>query len=38
MQESRMADRLISGSLVTEVQAGGIYRNLGTGNVRKREV
>jgi len=37
MQESRRADRLISFSLVTDVQAGGIHRNLCAGNVRKRE-
>jgi len=37
MQESRRPYRLISGSLVTDAQAGGIYSNLCAGNVRKRE-
>jgi len=37
MQESRRADRLISASLVTDDQAGDLYRNLCAGYVRKRE-
>jgi len=37
MQESRRAYKLLFGSLLTDVQADGIYSVLCAGNVSKRE-